>query len=144
MKRDLLLEKTLRVLAPLLLGLSLVVFWRGHHLPGGGFIGGLLAAIALALGRLTGNPESENKRGPSIEVWLAIGLALALSAGLMGAFAGESFFKGLWLPSLYLPIIGKVHLGTPLLFDLGVFITVTAFALKTTLDFMELERWNGS
>lgn len=140
MKRDLLLEQSLRFLFPLFLTLAFLAFWRGHHLPGGGFIGGLLATLALVLRSL---PEGSNRSnfftGTGGERLLALGLFIAASAALMGPIAGEPFFKGLWLDYFHLPIIGKIHLGTPLLFDLGVMIAVTSFGTKTILHFLEID-----
>jgi hypothetical protein len=51
------------------------------------------------------------------------GLSIAIISAAMPLVVGKSFFAGLWWHS------GDLHLGTPLLFDLGVFVTVLGFAL---------------
>jgi multisubunit Na+/H+ antiporter MnhB subunit len=140
MSRDFLLEQSLRLLFPLFLALAFLAFWRGHHLPGGGFIGGLLATLALVLKSLPENsPKSKFFVGRSGERMLALGIFLSLMAALLGPIVGEPFFKGLWLDAFSLPLIGKIHLGSPLLFDLGVMIAVTSFGTKTLLHFLELD-----
>jgi|SaaInlStandDraft_1057018.scaffolds.fasta_scaffold42300_3 multisubunit Na+/H+ antiporter MnhB subunit len=140
MNRDFLLEQSLKLLFPLFLMLALLAFWRGHHLPGGGFIGGLLATLALVIRSL---PEGATRNkfftGRGGEVLLALGVALAALAALLAPLMGEPFFKGLWMDAFTLPLIGKIHLGTPLLFDLGVMIAVTSFGTKTILHFLELD-----
>jgi multicomponent Na+:H+ antiporter subunit B len=115
-----------RALTPLLLLASVAILARGHHEPGGGFAGGLVAAAALAFSALA--------RGTaSVRAWLRVeperllvlGLALALSAALLPLLLGRPFFTALWSPHR-LPGIGK--LGTPLLFDLGVYLVVLGMA----------------
>ncbi len=105
--------------------LALWTFWRGHNAPGGGFIGALVAASAAGMGILT----ARKFFGPS---WLRRnslrlmigGLTIALIAALLPLLVGRPFFAGLWWHS------GDLHLGTPLLFDLGVFLSVLGFALS--------------
>jgi multicomponent Na+:H+ antiporter subunit A len=114
-----LLRQGLRPLAALLVLASLVLLWRGHNLPGGGFIGGLVAATGFILLVLTfGNRLARGLLGVSPAVLIGIGLACAVGAGVIGLLAGEPFLKGLWSFPAGLP------LGTPLLFDIGVFLTV--------------------
>jgi len=122
---------TARYLGPVLVMLSLIVLYRGHNLPGGGFIGGLLAASAMLLFVLSrGWQVSESKWWPNPILLLVAGLAIAGASGLFALLSGDSFMTGLWLPALDLPLIGKVKLGTPLLFDAGVYLAVLGFTLK--------------
>ncbi|MGB6221646.1 hydrogen gas-evolving membrane-bound hydrogenase subunit E [Haloferula sp.] len=109
----------------ILVPLSLWTFWRGHNAPGGGFIGALVGASAVGMGLLTGRRFF----GP---VWMrrnsmrlmVSGLSIALISALLPLLVGRPFFSGLWWHS------GDLHLGTPLLFDLGVFLSVLGFALS--------------
>jgi len=124
-----------RYLSPLLLGLSLVVLYRGHNLPGGGFIGGLIAASAWLLPALADGWERVEARwimGP--QQLIVLGLAVAFLSAVPAVFTGQPFFTGLWLPAWEAPLLGKVKLGTPLLFDLGVYLTVTGFTLRCALS----------
>lgn len=133
------LSRTARMLFPLLLVLSWWVLYRGHNLPGGGFIGGLVAASAFilyALGETTDEARRRLRVDPA--TLMAIGLLVALLSALLGLLAGEPFMTGLWLPGFSLPLLGKVHLGTPLLFDVGVYFAVIGFALHTTFSLAEL------
>ena len=133
------LAQSSRLLFPILLGLSLVVLYRGHNLPGGGFIGGLLAAASFIL---IGLSESMERARVVLRVepvsLMAWGLATAVLSGLPALFAGRAFMTGIWLPGFSLPLLGKVHLGTPLVFDVGVYLVVIGFVLHTTFSLAEL------
>lgn len=139
MKNNFIVGQASRMLFPALLILSLVVLYRGHNLPGGGFIGGLLAATAFIL---VGLGDSMDKAKALLRMepvaLMAWGLVVAISSGVVGLFLGNSFMTGAWLPGFSLPLIGKVHLGTPLVFDIGVFMVVIGFALHTTFSLAEL------
>lgn len=128
-----------RILFPILLVLSLIVLYRGHNLPGGGFIGGLLAATAFIL---VGISQSMDQAKKSLRVdpvtLMAVGLLVALVSGLPGMLAGSPFMTGQWLPVFSLPLLGKVHLGTPLVFDVGVYLVVIGFTLHTTFSLAQL------
>lgn len=118
-----------RHLVPVLLILSLIVLYRGHNLPGGGFIGGLLGASALMLYALAHGWEALEKRfGVDPLLLIAVGLGVAFLSGLPGLLGGEAFMAGIWLPAWELPVLGKVKLGTPFVFDVGVYLTVMGFA----------------
>lgn len=132
---SLILNVTARYLGPVLLILSLLVLYRGHNLPGGGFIGGLIAASGLLLAILANGPKvTESRWWPEPLLLMAFGLCLAALSGLPGLLAGGSFMSGLWLPDFTLPLLGKVKLGTPLLFDVGVYFAVIGFLLKCALS----------
>lgn len=127
-----------RVMLPFILALAAVVFYRGHHVPGGGFIGGLVGALAfilVALGQGTEAARKVMKIEPISLLWIGVGIALfSLILGFVG---GDGGFHGLWLDEFYVPLLGKVHLGTPMLFDLGVFLTVMGFGTKVGFGLQE-------
>jgi multicomponent K+:H+ antiporter subunit A len=122
----------LRVIARLVLPLALVVsayvFWRGHNLPGGGFIAGLITAVALvlqymALGEQRADALLHAARGARFVRWIGIGLAIAALTGI-GAFVfGRPYLTSAYA-GLELPVLGYVPLATAGLFDLGVYVTV--------------------
>jgi len=131
-----LLSLAARYLTPLFLVLSIVILYRGHNLPGGGFIGGLVAAAALFIrGLAIGWGPCESRLPMRPEQFLALGLFLAIFSGLPAVALGHPPMTGLWLPDFSLPGLGKVHLGTPLLFDVGVYLTVIGFSLKSVFTF---------
>ncbi len=101
-----------------------MTFYRGHNAPGGGFIGGLLAALAFILYAISYNHTTARQRMRLSPVTLiSLGLSLAFISGLLSLFFDHPFFSGLWI-HFQVPLIGQLHIGTPLLFDLGVFLTV--------------------
>lgn len=120
-----------RYICPLLLVLSFIVLYRGHNLPGGGFIGGLIAASSVLLMAIAqGWDKTENRLPLQPMTLMAIGLAMAGASGFFGIAYGGAFMQGVWLPFFELPLLGKVKLGTPLLFDIGVYLVVIGFTLK--------------
>lgn len=135
---SLIVTQAARLIAPLLLFLSIAALWRGHHLPGGGFIGGLLAASGVLL-FAKGYGWGGARRKLRVEPLhlMGIGILIATFSGWLGVLAGKSFMSGLWLDTFYMPLLGDVHLGTPLLFDLGVYLTVVGFVIKAAFAFGE-------
>ena len=113
----------LRTMAPFLTGLMLVfslfVTLRGHNAPGGGFIGGLLAASALALYALAFGVEP-TRRMLRLHPMAVAGIGLILSAvsGLVSAVYGVPYMSGLWFHVMGL------DLSTVMSFDLGVYLVV--------------------
>jgi multicomponent Na+:H+ antiporter subunit B len=110
---------------PALLVGAVWLYWRGHHLPGGGFAGGLVAVAAFALAVLSFGPNvvaAAVRWDP--RTLMASGLAVALASGCLAVLRAQPFMQASWTA---LPIVGK--LGTPLLFDLGVFLVVSGFGL---------------
>lgn len=133
------LKQATRLLFPALLVLSIIVLYRGHNLPGGGFIGGLMAATAFILVGISNSMHRAREllRAEPVTV-MAWGLALAAFSGVPGLVTHGVFMTGLWLPSFSLPLLGKVHLGTPLVFDVGVFLAVIGFTLHATFSLAQL------
>lgn len=138
MKRSVLLATAVRYLMPLMVIFSIFLLLRGHNEVGGGFVGGLVAASALMLYGIAISPAAARALMP-IEPRLLIGLGLliALGSGLMSVLAGRPFMTGLWL-KMPLPVIGKV--GTPLLFDTGVYLVVIGVVMWILLTLAEEEK----
>lgn len=119
---SLILSTMIRFLIPLLLLFSVFLLLRGHNDPGGGFVGGLVAGSALALYAVAHGIEAARLLVPVRPVVLiASGIGLAIASGFLAVLRCEPFLTGQWLP-VPLPAVGKV--GTPLLFDLGVYLLV--------------------
>lgn len=127
-----------KYLKPLLVILSLIVLYRGHNIPGGGFIGGLLAATGYIIYMMAYGAK------PTVEkMWIkpfglmALGLLLAVMSGFIGSALGDPFMTGQWIS------IAGIKLGTPTLFDVGVYFTVIATMLVIMIAIFEnLETWN--
>ncbi|MBH3481863.1 DUF4040 domain-containing protein [Pseudomonas aeruginosa] len=128
-KHPLILETLSRVLLPLALLISVFIFLRGHNLPGGGFIAGLVTAIALVLQYIASGSQWVEQRLPLN--YAAMAGAGVLIAGLTGL--GSWLFGYPFLTSAFghfeLPLIGEIELATAMLFDLGVYLTVVGAAL---------------
>lgn len=112
----------------LMLLLSVFIFLRGHNEPGGGFIGGLIAASAFILYVIAFSPEAGRlilRVDPNMII--GTGLLSAFAGGIIPVFTGQPFLTGMWVNTV---IFGtEVHLGTPLLFDLGVYLVVIGVIL---------------
>jgi multicomponent Na+:H+ antiporter subunit B len=132
---SLILSSAARLLFPLLLMFSMYLLLRGHNEPGGGFVGGLIATSAFAL-HLLAYDAAETRRVLRIEprLLVAIGLTVALASGLSGLASGGPFLTGSWHPRL-LPVVTK--LGTPFLFDVGVYLVVFGAAMTIILTLAE-------
>lgn len=118
-------------LVPLLLLFSLFLLWRGHHEPGGGFVGGLVAASAFLLVAYAQGPARARRALRVAPARLIpLGLATSLVAGLFGPARGAPFLTGVWTS-------GTLKLGTPLLFDVGVYLTVLGVVLSILLALWE-------
>ena len=132
-----LLQIAARHLRPLLVILSFVVFYRGHNEPGGGFIGGLMLGAAYILYAMGFGVEKTQKSIMFNPVGLtALGLLLALVSGIPALFAGDVFMTGEWV-TLFKDTAFQLKLGTPLLFDLGVYLTVAGMLMLVMFSVME-------
>lgn len=124
---SLILNTTTRFLIGLFLLFSLFLLFRGHNLPGGGFVGGLVAAAAYALYCIAfGVREARGLLRVDPRTLVGIGLGLAMISGCFAFFRGLPYLTGLWGKN-YWPVIGRP--GTPLVFDIGVYLLVIGFAL---------------
>ncbi|MDQ7744018.1 monovalent cation/H+ antiporter subunit A [Hydrogenophaga pseudoflava] len=134
-QQPLLLRVAASVVLPLALVFSLYIFLRGHNLPGGGFIAGLITAVALVLQFMSlGQARAEQflhaGGGRRFVRWIGSGLGIAGLTGV-GAFAlGRPF-----LTSAHghppVPLLGELPLATAALFDLGVYLVVVGGTLLT-------------
>ena len=133
----LILRTTTRFMLPLLLLFSLFLLLRGHNEPGGGFSGGLVAAAAFALyGFAFGAGEARHVLTVDPRSLIGAGLLVAVGSGSLGLVAGQPFMTALWAPD-NLPGLGKLGLGTPLLFDVGVYLVVVGVVLTIILSLAE-------
>lgn len=122
---SLILSTVSRLVVGLMLLFSLFLLWRGHNAPGGGFIGGLVAAAGLIVHGLAAGPAA-TRRLLRIDPRAIVlgGILVAVVAGLMPLAGGLDFLTGLWVFIGATPTDKGLALGTPLLFDVGVYLTV--------------------
>jgi multicomponent Na+:H+ antiporter subunit B len=116
---------------PLLLLFAIFLLVRGHNQPGGGFVGGLVAAAAFALYSIAYGVNSA-RRALLVRpmTLLGVGLLIALASGVPAALRGQPFLKAQWAP-------GAVAAGTPLVFDIGVFLVVAGVVLMMIFSLAE-------
>ncbi|MCL4818508.1 MAG: Na+/H+ antiporter subunit B [Vicinamibacteria bacterium] len=132
------LRSATRLLLPLTLMFSVFLLVRGHNEPGGGFVGGLVAAAAFALVLLVqGRDAARDLLRVDPLSLVAAGLFTALCSGLPPLLAGGAFMTGAWLKTP-LPVVGK--LGTPVLFDVGVYLVVLGIVMAILFALAEEER----
>ncbi len=128
---SIILRAASRFLITLLLLYSFFLLIRGHNAPGGGFVGGLVAAAAWALyGIAFGESSVRRSLGVSPTTLIGAGILLAVLSGVAGAAKGAPFLTGVWIS---LEAGTPLHLGTPLLFDAGVYLTVLGTTLTIIL-----------
>lgn len=172
--KTIIFSTAIRLLTPVFLMFSVYILLRGHNHPGGGFVGGLIGAIAFVFHVLAHGPSItsriyftityyhyprksvghsrvhyamriihynilKNRRHSSKHRWnfmvlrvrpvyfMGLGLMAAVLSGTISLFFDYPFMTGLWLDQK-IPVLGV--LGTPLLFDLGVYLLVMGMILK--------------
>ncbi|WP_297189829.1 Na+/H+ antiporter subunit A [uncultured Corynebacterium sp.] len=127
--RSIMIDVTTRLLFPSMMVLSAYFFFAGHNAPGGGFAGGLVAALAIALRYLAGGREEFEAAFP-IDANRVLGTGLLLSAGtaLIPMFFGRTPLSSQYW-DIPVPVIGDVTVVSPLAFDAGVFLIVIGLVL---------------
>lgn len=123
------LKEISRPLLPLALLVAVFILFRGHNMPGGGFIAGLITSIALILQYIaSGMHWSHQRIRLQYQTPLALGLSFAIITGL-GSFAFGYPFLTSTFRHLHLPIVGDFELASAMAFDLGVYLTVIGATL---------------
>jgi multicomponent K+:H+ antiporter subunit A len=131
---SLLLNTVTSLLLPMALIVSIYFYLRGHNQPGGGFIAGLVFAVALILQYVAvGQRAAEARARLRYPIWIGWGLLFAGVTGLGSALVGFPFLTSTFKYFSF-PLIGAVPIASAMFFDLGVFLTViggTMLALAT-------------
>ncbi|MEN6493909.1 MAG: Na+/H+ antiporter subunit B [Thermoguttaceae bacterium] len=133
----LILQTATRYLLPLMLLFSIFLVLRGHQEPGGGFVGGLVASAALVLYAIAYDVKAARhllRCDP--RMLIGTGMLVALGSGLVSFLAGRPLMTGLWA-SVVLPGMGTFTIGTPVVFDIGVYLVVLGTALTIMLSLAE-------
>lgn len=118
------------IVSGMMLIFSVYLLLRGHNSPGGGFIAGLIAVIAFALLMLAESPRYVYRRLLIHPTAIALfGISVCLLAGAVPLFFSKPFLSGMWVPG--------TSLGSPLLFDIGVYLAVFGSVLSILLNVEE-------
>ncbi len=126
-----------RVVHPVLLMFSIFLLLRGHNEPGGGFSGGLVAASAFILHAMAhGASTARRLLRADPQMLIGGGLLVSLASGLPSLLTGQPFLVGRWA-SIPVPGLGEWGFGTPLIFDVGVYLVVVGITLQIILSVAE-------
>lgn len=132
---SLIVQTAARTLLPVLLLASAYLLVAGHDEPGGGFVGGLVAAAAFTLHAIAfGAPAARRALRADPRTLAGAGLVVALASAWVGPLQGRPPMAGLWVDA---PGRTALALGTPVLFDVGVFLVVLGATLAAVLTFSE-------
>lgn len=128
-RHPLLLATVAQSILPLALMVSVFIFFRGHNLPGGGFIAGLITAVAIILLYISQGVDWVKARlNIEYQRVVAIGLMIALFTGLASWIFDRPFLTS-WFDYFTLPVFGEIELASAIAFDLGVYVTVVGATL---------------
>lgn len=128
MMDSLILRTAVRILLPLMMLFSIFILWRGHNEPGGGFVGGLICTVGFALHALAfGVAQMRLVLRVDPRSVLGVGLLLGVLSGFVGAPGGNPYMTAQWAAGL----------GTPVLFDIGVYLVVVGGILSMISALME-------
>ena len=147
-QQPLLLRVAASVVLPLALVFSIYIFMRGHNLPGGGFIAGLITAVALVLQFMSlGQSRAEwlmrAHGGRRFVQWMGAGLGIAGLTGVGAFVLGRPFLTSAFGHPV-VGALGELPLATAALFDLGVYLTVVGATLLTLSVLGSVSREKGA
>jgi multicomponent K+:H+ antiporter subunit A len=116
-------------LLPLALLVSFYIFLRGHNMPGGGFIAGLITSVALIQQYVAHGVNWVKPRiKVNYQILIALGVLIATLTGI-GSWFFDRPFMTTWFDYFDIPFIGEIELASALIFDLGVYLTVVGATL---------------
>lgn len=136
---SIILKSIARILAFFINTFALYLMLGGHNNPGGGFIAGLVTALSLVLLNMALGMD-EIKRIIRVDPVLiaVLGLILAYGSSLGPVFFGLEFLNHSFVHWHHVPLLGEVHVGTPLIFDLGVYLVVIGVTGKIIITYSYL------
>ncbi|MCF6305154.1 MAG: DUF4040 domain-containing protein, partial [Rhodobacteraceae bacterium] len=132
-----------RVMMPIAIMVGVFIFLRGHNQPGGGFIAGLVVAIALLMQYMaSGFAWAQERQRIEYHSMIGMGVLIAALTGAGAWLAGRPFLTSAF-GYVELPYLEKFELATAALFDLGVFLTVVGAVMLALYSFSRLARRAG-
>ncbi len=132
---DPILKTISRAAFALVMLFALLLLWRGHNAPGGGFIAGLMTVCALILHRMANNHSALRLNPAKLVPW---GLALSLTTGLVPYLLGRSFLKSDY-GYVTTALTGEFEWATALFFDLGVYLVVVGAGLSLAYALIDVQ-----
>lgn len=143
-KHPMMLSMVSQAILPLAIMVSAYVFLRGHNLPGGGFIAGLITSVALIQQYIALGYAWLNKRLSINYLYLiGSGLLIAAAAGTGGFLWRQPFLKS-WHDHFHIPILGDIALSSTMAFDLGVYLTVVGACMLILSKLGQLKNPSGT
>ena len=128
-RQSLFLQVLSRPLLPMALLVSFYLLLRGHNLPGGGFIGGLVTGTAIVVQYLAWGTAWVDRRLPMRYLAVAAsGVAIAAVTGLAAIGFGAPFLTSTF-GYFTGPVVGTFELASAMVFDLGVYVAVVGVVL---------------
>ncbi|MFA5721057.1 MAG: hydrogen gas-evolving membrane-bound hydrogenase subunit E, partial [Aliarcobacter sp.] len=139
-KHPLMMQTLTRMVLPLMLMVSVYIFLRGHNLPGGGFIAGLIAAVALIVQYLANGIEwTKSRLKFQKENLIAYGLLIATLTGVISMVIDYPFLTSAF-SHLNWPIVGEFEVASAIAFDLGVFLVVVGSTVLILVQLGQLSK----
>ncbi len=137
-KHPLMVQTVAQAILPLALMVSFYIFLRGHNLPGGGFIAGLVTAAAMILQYIANGVDWVKSRFDyNYQTLTSVGVMIALFTGV-GSWLFDHNFLTSAFTHVHWPLIGEFELATAILFDLGVYLTVIGATLMILANFGQM------
>ncbi len=132
-----------RVMMPISLMVGVYIFLRGHNEPGGGFIAGLVVAIALLMQYMaSGFAWAQERVRIPYHTFIGMGVLIAGLTGIGSWFAGYPFLTS-WYDYFHIPPIEEFELASAIAFDLGVFLTVVGAVMLALYSLSRIARRTG-
>ncbi|MCB5186665.1 monovalent cation/H+ antiporter subunit A [Methylobacillus caricis] len=123
-----------RLLLPLALMVSIFILLRGHNLPGGGFIAGLVTSVALIVQYLANGVEwTRTKLPANTHPLIGSGLLIAASTGVASWYFSYPFLTSTF-HHFHIPLLGDLELASAMAFDLGVYLVVVGTSLLILIN----------
>jgi len=132
------LQTFTRLMMPLMIMVAVYIFLRGHNLPGGGFIAGLIASVALIVMYLANGIEwTQERLKVDMHMTIGFGLLIATATGLVAMGLGYPFLTSAF-SHMHWPIVGEFELASAIAFDLGVFLVVVGSTVMSLVQLGKL------
>ncbi|HKL09469.1 MAG TPA: MnhB domain-containing protein [Bacteroidales bacterium] len=140
--RNIILENIVTLFRKFMVIYSIYLLLRGHNNPGGGFIAGIIASTGfIFFAIIHGTKALQNIIKFKPQLFIASGLSFVFIAAFLPVITSKEILTGLWIHTK-IPVLGELHLGTPLIFDTGVFLVVIGVILTIVISIMEVLKWN--
>lgn len=123
-----------RLLLPLALLVAAFILLRGHNQPGGGFIAGLITAVALIMQYLAnGSVWTQSRLPANMHPMIASGLLIAFITGIASWLFSYPFLTSTF-SHIHWPLVGDFELASAMAFDLGVYLVVVGASLLILIN----------